>query len=159
MHNKSTNEEEKAIENSNIRFYQAFESLSLEKMEEVWDPTDNIVCVHPGWDLFTGWMAIRDSWIRIFQNTEMIKFIITNTKIKIFENIAIVVCIENIETIVDENNIRMGVIATNIFKRQNIDKNNNNNNYNDDRWLLIHHQGSVASNYIPPNVSDDICNN
>jgi hypothetical protein len=59
-------------------------------------------------------------------------------------------------------NIRMGVIATNIFKRQNINKNNNNNNNNnnnDDRWLLIHHQGSVASNYIPTNVSDDICNN
>ena len=56
----------------------------------------------------------------------------------------------------------MGVITTNIFKRQNINKNNhnnNNNNNNDDRWLLIHHQGSVASNYIPPNVSDDICNN
>lgn len=150
MRNKATKEEEekKAIEKSNTRFYQAFESLSLEKMEEVWDHTDNTVCVHPGWDLFTGWMAIRDSWNRIFQNTEMIKFIITNTKIKIFENIAIVVCLENIETIVNENNVRMGVIATNIFERQNINKNNNN------KWLIIHHQGSVASNYIPPNISD-----
>ena len=152
MRNKATKEEEKekAIEKSNIRFYQAFESLSLEKMADVWDHTDNTVCVHPGWDLCTGWMAIRDSWNRIFQNTEMIKFIITNTKIKIFENIAIVVCLENIETIVNENNVRMGVIATNIFERQNINKNNNNNN----KWLIIHHQGSVASNYIPPNTSD-----
>jgi hypothetical protein len=152
MHNKATKEEEqKTIEKSNIKFYQAFESLSLEKMEEVWDHTDNIVCIHPGWDLFTGWLAIRDSWISIFQNTEMIKFIITNTKIKVFENIAIVVCLENIETLVNENNIRMGVIATNIFERQNINKNNNNNG---DEWLIIHHQGSVASNYIPPNISD-----
>ncbi|HYX56074.1 MAG TPA: nuclear transport factor 2 family protein [Nitrososphaeraceae archaeon] len=154
MHNKAIKEEEeKAVEKSNIRFYQAFESLSLEKMEEVWDHTDNTVCVHPGWDLFTGWMAIRDSWNRIFQNTQMIKFIITNTKIKIFENIAIVVCLENIETIVNENKIRMGVIATNIFERQNINKNINKNNDNN-KWLIIHHQGSVASNYIPPNISD-----
>jgi hypothetical protein len=150
MRNKATKEEEKAIEKSNIRFYQAFESLSLEQMQEVWDHTDNTVCVHPGWDLCTGWMAIRDSWNRIFQNTERIKFIITNTKIKIFENIAIVVCFENIETIVNENNVRMGVIATNIFERQNINKNDNDN----DKWLIIHHQGSVASNYIPPNISD-----
>jgi hypothetical protein len=52
----------------------------------------------------------------------------------------------------------MGVIATNIFKRENINEDNNNTN-NNNRWLLIHHQGSVESNYIPPNVSDDICNN
>ena len=127
-------------------------------MEEVGDLTDNIVCFHPGWDLDTGWIAIRDSWIRIFQNTEMINFMITNTKIKIFENIAIVVCLENIETIVNENHISMGVIATNIFKRENINEDNNNTN-NNNRWLLIHHQGSVESNYIPPNVSDNICNN
>ena len=152
MHNKASKEEEKAVEKSNIKFYQAFESLSLEKMEEVWDHTDNTVCVHPGWDMSIGWMAIRDSWARIFQNTEMIKFIITNTKIKIFENIAIVVCLENIETIINGNNIRMGVIATNIFELQNI-KNNNNNN-NNVKWLIIHHQGSVTSNYIPPNISN-----
>jgi hypothetical protein len=45
---------------------------------------------------------------------------------------------------------RMGIIATNIFERQNINKNNNN----DEEWLLIHHHGSVVSNYIPPNISD-----
>jgi len=72
---------EQAIENSNTRFYKAFESLSIEKMEEVWKHSDNAICIHPGWEMFTGWTAIRESWTRIFENTRMIKFFITNTKV------------------------------------------------------------------------------
>ena len=80
----------------------------------------------------------------------MIKFFITNTKIKTFENIAIVVCLENIDSIIeDENSIRLGVIATNIFEKQNVNNNKSNN-----KWLLIHHHGSVVANYLAPNVAD-----
>ena len=147
--NKST---EQAIQKVNTRFYNAFESLSLERMEEVWKHSDDVVCVHPGWDLFTGWMAVQESWMTIFQNTERIQFLITNTKIRIFENIiAIVVCLENIQSNVNQNKMIMRVIATNIFERQPIVKNNNNND--EEKWLMIHHHGSLVSNYIPPNVS------
>jgi ketosteroid isomerase-like protein len=146
--NKST---EQAIQKVNTRFYNAFESLSLERMEEVWKHSDDVVCVHPGWDLFTGWMAVQESWMTIFQNTERIQFLITNAKIRIFENIiAIVVCIENIQSNVNQNKMIMRVIATNIFERQPIVKNNNND---EEKWLMIHHHGSLVSNYIPPNVS------
>ena len=87
--------------------------------------------------MFTNWTAIRESWISIFENTRMIKFFITNTKVRTFENIAIVVSLENIDTVIDnENSIRMGIIATNIFEQQNI---KNYNNYNK-IWLMIHHQ-------------------
>jgi SnoaL-like domain len=80
----------------------------------------------------------------------MIKFFITNTKVRTFENIAIVVCLENIDTVIDnENSIRMGIIATNFFEQQNV---KNYNNYNK-IWLMIHHHGSVVANYMPPNVS------
>jgi ketosteroid isomerase-like protein len=147
--NKST---EQAIQKVNTRFYNAFESLSLERMEEVWKHSDDVVCVHPGWDLFTGWMAVQESWMTIFQNTERIQFLITNTKIRIFENIiAIVVCLENIQSNVNQNKMIMRVIATNIFERQPIVKNNNNND--EEKWLMIHHHGSLVSNYTPPNVS------
>jgi len=129
------------VEKINSRFYAAFESLSMEKMEEVWSHNDNTVCVHPGWDMFTGWLAIRESWVRIFQNTEAIKFVITNTKIRIVDDIAIVVCLENIENVVDGQNIKFGVLATNIFERHN------------NKWLMIHHHGSTVSNYLPPNIS------
>src|SRR5919198_31407 len=83
----------------NGEFYYAFESLSIERMDKLWKHDENVICIHPGWDLFTDWLAIRESWITIFRNTEMIKFTITSTKVRTFGNkIAVVVCVENIET-------------------------------------------------------------
>jgi len=137
-----------AVEDSNIRFYKAFETLSIGKMGQVWKHSDGTICIHPGWEMFTSWTAIRESWLRIFENTKMIKFVITNIKIKAFQKIAVVVCLENIDSIIDdENSIRLGVIATNIFEKQNV----NNKNSND--WLMVHHHGSAVANYMAPNVS------
>ena len=129
------------VEKINGKFYEAFESLSIEKMEEVWSHSDNTICVHPGWALFTGWLAIRESWVRIFENTESMKFVITNTKIRIINDIAMVVCLENIESVIDGENIKFGVLATNIFERKN------------GKWSMIHHHGSMVSSYLPPNIS------
>jgi ketosteroid isomerase-like protein len=129
------------VQKLNTEFYHAFENLSIERMEGLWKHEDNVVCIHPGWDLFTGWLAIRESWITIFRNTEMIKFIITNTKVRVFDNIAVVVCLENIETLRNGEIVRLVVIATNIFEQI------------ENQWLLIHHHGSSVSNYIPPNIS------
>ena len=115
-------------------------------MDKIWKHDENVVCIHPGWDLFNGWLAIRESWTTIFSNTEMIRFTITNTKIKIFDNkIAVVVCIENIETkdLYSGRVIRTGVIATNVFERMEPNC----------EWSLIHHHGSPITNYIPPNTS------
>ena len=127
----------------NGEFYRAFESLSIEMMDNLWKHDENIVCIHPGWDSFTGWLAIRESWIAIFSNTEMIRITITNTKVRIFDNrIAVVVCLENIETSVNGQVIKIGVIATNVYERNELNQ-----------WLLIHHHGSSVTNYIQPNVS------
>ena len=38
---------EQRIENSNSRFYEAFECLSIGKMEDVWKHSDNTICIHP----------------------------------------------------------------------------------------------------------------
>jgi len=103
------------VNKANTQFYRAFENLSIEMMDNLWKHDENIVCIHPGWDLFTGWLAIRESWITIFANTEMIKFTITNTKIRTFDKVAVVVCLENIETTSANGRvIKIGVIATNI---------------------------------------------
>jgi ketosteroid isomerase-like protein len=149
----STSEKTKqAIQTVNTRFYNAFESLSLERMEVVWKHSDDIICVHPGWDLFTGWMAVRESWMTIFQNTERIQFIITNAKIRVFDNvIAVVVCLENIQSNENRNKRRMGVVSTNVFERQLAAAEHDSEH--DEKWLMIHHHGSTLSNYIPPNVS------
>ena len=132
------------VNKTNTEFYRAFENLSIEMMDNLWKHDENVICIHPGWDLFTGWLAIRESWITIFENTEMIRFTITNTKIRTFDKVAVVVCLENIETTsADRRLIKIGVIATNIFER----------NEQLNQWLLIHHHGSPVTNYIPPNVS------
>jgi hypothetical protein len=143
---------EQAIQEVNSRFYNAFESLSLERMEEIWKHSDDIICIHPGWDLFSGWLAVRESWMTIFQNTERIQFLITNTKIRVFENVvAVVVCLENIQSDIRQSKMNMGVIATNIFERCSSIK--NYDKY-EEKWLMIHHHGSPVTNYIPPNVSN-----
>jgi len=117
------------VQRINSEFYHAFESLSIENMDRLWKhEDDNAVCIHPGWDLFTGWLAIRESWITIFRNTEMIK----------------VVCLENIETSINGQITRFGVIATNVFEHDE-----------ENGWLLFHHHGSSVSNYIPPNISSE----
>ena len=132
------------VNKANTQFYRAFENLSIEMMDNLWKHDENISCIHPGWDLFSGWLAIRESWITIFANTEMIKFTITNIKIRTFDKVAVVVCLENIETTsADGRVIKIGVIATNIFEQSE----------QLNQWLLIHHHGSPVTNYIPPNLS------
>jgi SnoaL-like domain len=140
---------EQTIEESNTRFYKAFESLSIEKMEQVWKHSNDAICIHPGWEMFTSWTAVRESWVRIFENTKAIKFYITNIKIKAFEKIAIAVCLENIDSVIEtENRILMGVIARNIFEKQNV-----NNKQDNNEWLMVHHHGSLVVNYMSPNLS------
>lgn len=126
---------------SNAGFYYAFESLSIDMMDNLWKHDENVICIHPGWELLVGWLAIRESWVMIFQNTEVIRFIITNTKVRLFDYNAIIVCQENIESSINGRQEKIGIIATNIFERY------------ENRWLLIHHQGSHISNYMTPNIS------
>jgi SnoaL-like domain len=65
----------------------------------------------------------------------------TNPKVRLFDNNGIIVCQENIESSINGQQDKIGVIATNIFERC------------ENRWLLIHHQGSSISNYMPANIS------
>ena len=133
------------LNQANTEFYRAFERLSVEEMGKLWRHDENVICIHPGWDLFTGWLAVRESWATIFGNTEMIRFTITNTKVKVFDKkVGVVACVENIETTDPSNGmvIRMGAIATNVFEK----------NETSHQWLLIHHHGSPVTNYMPPNM-------
>ena len=131
----------KDIENANNEFYDAFEKVSISMMDNIWSHNDNCICIHPGWEMFVGWLAIRESWMTIFANTENIKFTITNTKIRLYEGIVgVVTCVENIKMILNEGKVFNGVVATNIFEYDS----------NQERFLLVHHHGSPISDYLPP---------
>ena len=65
------NEEPEIVEEiraANQRFYDAFNELSIERMDEVWETSERAMCVHPGWSPIVGWDTIRESWVRIFDN-------------------------------------------------------------------------------------------
>ena len=114
MGNENSLKEE--ILKNNVEFYDAFERLSIDMMDNLWKHDENVICVHPGWELLVGWLAIRESWIMIFQNTEVIKFNITNPKVRLFDNNGIIVCQENIESSINGRQEKIGIIATNIFE-------------------------------------------
>ena len=38
------------IRAANQRFYDAFNTLDIDRMTDVWEPSDRALCVHPGWD-------------------------------------------------------------------------------------------------------------
>lgn len=51
------NEIVEKVSKDNTQFYGPFENLSIEKMDKLWKHDENIVGIHPGWDLFIvlGW--------------------------------------------------------------------------------------------------------
>jgi hypothetical protein len=131
----------KDIENANAEFYDAFENVSINMMENIWIHNDNCICIHPGWEMIVGWLAIRESWMTIFANMKNLKFTITNTKTRLYEDVVgVLTCVENIQMIQNESKVHTGVIATNIFEYDD----------NQKRWLIVYHHGSPISDYLPP---------
>jgi ketosteroid isomerase-like protein len=119
---------------ANQRFYEAFESLEIQRMAAVWRQDEAVQCIHPGWPRLIGWRAVCDSWIRIFNNTRSMTFQITDTKIMVQGSVAWVVCAERITMIIDEELQETQVLATNIFQR--------GDRARDDSWFMVLHHGS-----------------
>jgi hypothetical protein len=101
----------------------------------VWRQDEEVQCIHPGWPRLLGWQAVRDSWIRIFNNTRSMTFQITDTKVTVLGPAAWVVCVERITMVIDEEPQETRVLATNLFMRED--------DYpTEPRWLMVHHHGS-----------------
>ncbi|HVN84194.1 MAG TPA: nuclear transport factor 2 family protein [Candidatus Binatia bacterium] len=112
------------------RFYAAFESLDINRMEGLWRRERYACCVHPGWPPLFGWGAIMQSWQRIFANTAEMRFTLTDLQIRTAGDLAWVSVTEHIETR-HATGRSIGVVqATNIFERH------------DGEWLMVHHHGS-----------------
>jgi ketosteroid isomerase-like protein len=120
------------VTKANERFYEAFESLDIARMDEVWAHLDYVTCIHPGWALRTGWPEIRDSWVLIFNNTFSMKFRLTDLQIQVAGDIAWVICVENITSQQSDEPQQAKVLATNLFEHIG------------DEWLMIHHHGSAV---------------
>jgi ketosteroid isomerase-like protein len=118
------------VEQANARFYQAFETLDLARMDQVWAHGEHVKCVHPGWPLLVGWEAVRASWEAIFENTAEMRFTLADVRAAAGGDLGWVTCTENIFSEVRGRLTVTSVLATNVFER------------GPQGWRMIHHHAS-----------------
>ncbi len=106
---------EQAVLEANLRFYEAFQALDIEKMDEVWSHEDWVECVHPGWDLLLGWGEVRESWARIFAGTQRMKVDLSSVWVRVEGDVAWVACTEHVTSTFERGFDQALVQATNIF--------------------------------------------
>ncbi len=119
------------VTRANEVFYEAFESLNIANMDQVWAQQEYVTCIHPGWSLRSAWPEVRDSWVQIFNHTFDMKFEITDLQVQVAGDVAWVVCVENLATRIDDTPQESRVLATNLYERIG------------DEWKMIHHHGSA----------------
>lgn len=127
----------------NRKFYEALGSLDLERMAEVWLPEDSIRCVHPGWSLLEGWDEVRESWRRIFENTQYMRVSISSVSVHVEPDAAWVCCVEKISSTGEGRIDSAYVQATNFFLRRQ------------DRWFLVLHHASPIPAALLPGLGEE----
>jgi ketosteroid isomerase-like protein len=111
---------------ANQAFYDAHEARDLQAMSAVWEHSDRVICVHPGWPILRTWPAVEASWRGILEGPGRNQFIVTNTSVTIIDDVAWVTLDENLV----QGQVAGTIAATNVFVRT------------DGRWFLVHHHGS-----------------
>ena len=105
------------IRAANQRFYDAFNELSIESMDEVWETSERALCVHPGWTPIVGWEPIRESWVRIFDNANLMHFNVRYLNVVVQGDFGFVTCVEGVTSVVQGRASNFSTYATNIFAR------------------------------------------
>jgi ketosteroid isomerase-like protein len=118
---------------ANQRFYDAFNELSLERMDDIWEDSERVMCVHPGWPPLVGWQPVRDSWQRIFENANMMQFNIRYLNVVVHGDFGYVTCREGITSVVQGKATSFSTYATNIFA------------HSETGWLMVAHHASPGS--------------
>jgi uncharacterized protein (TIGR02246 family) len=121
------------VEAVNLTMYEAFESADVDRMADVWDDADPdaVVCVHPGWPMLRGRAHVLRSWSAVMAGTDYIQFFLTDVRISVLGDTAVVTCTENVLTEVSESaQSGASVVATNVLVRR------------PDGWRVQVHHGS-----------------
>lgn len=118
---------------ANAAFYDTFEALDMEGMARLWEESDRIFCVHPGWQALRGRKSVLESWEVILANTTRIKFTLTGVEARVEGRLGIVILHENIISQVGKERHSAAAVSTNLFTRD------------DGGWKLIHHHASLTA--------------
>ena len=137
-------EAEDSIAKANARFYRALESGSLEQMDEIWLHDDCTRCVHPGWEMISGWERVKKSWARIFESGQRMRVSPTELQIWTLGEVACVTCKENITIFDDASFDSAQAVATNVFV------------LSDGIWLMMVHHSSPVPVLVPDAATDTI---
>ena len=105
---------------ANQAFYDAFNQKDAEAMAAVWADSDDVTCVHPGWNLLLGRDVVLLSWRNILSNPAQPRIVMGGATVALRGAVAIVVCRELVGG--------SPLVATNVFILQ------------DEAWRLLHHQ-------------------
>ncbi|MGW0775278.1 nuclear transport factor 2 family protein [Streptomyces sp. NPDC054802] len=124
------------VEQANTAFYETMERGDFDELSGLW-LDDDISCIHPGWPVLTGRGEVLRSYALIMANTEYIQFFLTDVKVSVAGDTALVTCTENILSGGPaEDGGELGplvgqlVVATNVFRRTL------------DGWKIWSHHGS-----------------
>jgi ketosteroid isomerase-like protein len=115
---------------ANAKFYDAFESRSLDAISDLWERSDRAACTHPGWARLRGWASIAASFAALFQSGQSLQFILTECEPSIVGDVAWVTLDENL--LGDQGGATVATI--NVFVRSDAG-----------RWLMVGHHGSPVS--------------
>ena len=148
-----------SVEEANAAFYRAIESNDIELMDEVWAHEKWIKCVHPGWEMISGWRRVRstrlekaslgrrrvrESWSRIFEDEQRMRISPSAVSVHTEGDFAWVTCLENITVFEETSFDSVQAAATNLFIRR------------DGRWLMVHHHASPIPMIVADTSSDTI---
>jgi uncharacterized protein (TIGR02246 family) len=128
---------------ANRKFYEALCLLDLDLMTAVWLPDDCTRCVHPGWMMLEGWDTIRESFRRIFQNTQFMRVSVSLISVHLEDDTAWVCCVEKISSSGEGHIDSAHVQATNVFLRRQ------------GRWLLALHHASHLPPALQPGTGEE----
>lgn len=130
---------------ANERFYDAFASLSFEKMRKIWQPAQYVKCLHPGWHILSGIDDVMESWRLIFRSTSAMQFELEAVEAVVLGRVGIVTLREHLLATnhATETPARAVLAATNVFE------------FSDDGWKMILHQaGPTDSSESPDEESE-----
>ena len=113
---------------ANRAFYAAFNLRDLTAMAELWSDSDDVTCIHPGWDVLGGRTLVLESYAAIFGNPAQGKVVAGGESVALAGDGAVVVCHELVGG--------APLVATNVFRKEG------------GAWKVVHHQaGQVVARF------------
>jgi len=145
--------EQAAVAAANETFYQAVEDGDLDTVRALWIDGEHSAtahCVHPGQPAVHGRSQVLMSWAVVMSRLSYLQFFITDVRVVVSGDVAVVTCAENVLTDLPRGEAEdVGAVAgfaggraeaTNVFRRTA-----------DGRWLLFAHHSSPV---FPSSGSD-----